>query len=203
MPQTTGSIAPEKRRQQVGHGEQVDVKGFRSATFGMDESRVRASIRQDFKVADKDIKTTDNKSERTKVLSVSVDNVLPGGGRAEVSYVMGYQSKKLIQVGVSWSAASDAKLTADQLLANANLLRSHFMSAGYRPDTLALNLPVSSGLMMFRGSDADGHTTLLMLHGRTVKSAEKQRVLAPTALTLYYVVDPVKPDVYRLPKGLF
>ncbi len=34
------------------------------------------------------------------MLLVKVPDLLPGGGTAEISYVFGYQSKKLIQVSV-------------------------------------------------------------------------------------------------------
>jgi hypothetical protein len=182
----------------------VDVAGFRSAKFGMTEDEVRAAILKDFKVAPDAIKADENKLERTRMLNVTVSDVLPGGGTATVSYVFGHESKKLIQAGIVWSKGTDEKLTPDQLFSNANILRSHFIGAGYKQDTIAMNMPVAGGLMMFRGSDNAGRTTLLVLQGDIgAPNESKQRVLTPSALTLFYVADAKNPDIYRLETGSF
>lgn len=183
----------------------VEVTGFRSAKFGMKEDDVKAAILKDFRAKPEAIRAEDNKLERTRVLIVPVQDVLPGGGAAEVSYVFGYESKKLIQTGITWSKASDAKMTAEQLYSNANVLRSHFVGAGYKPDTVAMNMPVNNGLLMFRGSDGEGRTTLLMLQGSITQGEANsgQRVLTPASLSLFYIADAKKPDVYRLPPGSF
>jgi hypothetical protein len=182
----------------------ADVQGFRSARFGMSENDVRAAIAKDFAVKPDAIKEDTNKSEQTHILSIKVPDVLPGGGLADVSYVFGFKSKTLIQVGLSWSKAIDDKMTPEQLFSNATVLRSHFLSAGYKPDTIATNMPISGGLLMFRGSDAKDHSTLLILQGTMAQGEnEQQRVLTPTGLLLFYIVDAKAPDVYRLPAGSF
>ena len=56
---------------------------------------------------------------------------------------------------------------------------------------------------MFRGSDAKGHTTALLLQGTFRQGDNNQKVLTPTGLLLYYVVDPKDPDVFKLPPGSF
>jgi hypothetical protein len=137
------------------------------------------------------------------VLSVQVPDVLPGGGTAEVSYVLGFKSKNLIQVGVSWSKASDDKMTPEQLFSNSSILRAHFISAGYKPDTVASNMPINGGLLMFRGSDDKGRTTMLILQGTLNKGENDQRILTPNGLVLFYVADAKTPDVYRLTPGSF
>jgi hypothetical protein len=182
----------------------ADVPGFRSAHFGMSEADVRAAIAKDFGVKPEAIKTDTNKSEQTHILSVKVPDVLPGGGAADVSYVFGFKSKTLIQVGLSWSKAVDDKMTPEQLFSNATMLRSHFLSAGYKPDTIASNMPINGGLLMFRGSDAKDRTTMLILQGTMAQGEnEQQRVLTPTGLLLFYIADAKTPDVYRLPAGSF
>jgi hypothetical protein len=186
----------------------ADVTGFRAARFGMTETEVRSAIAKDFNVKGDAIKTETNRNEQTRILTIRVQDVLPGGGGAEVSYVFGFKTKKLIQVGLSWSKATDDKITPEQLFSNSTVLRSHFLAAGYKPDTVATNMPISGGLLMFRGSDASDRTTLLILQG-TLTQAEQsqpgneQRVLTPTGLLLFYVVDAKTPDVYRLPAGSF
>jgi hypothetical protein len=86
-----------------------------------------------------------NRNEQTWILTARVQDVLPGGG-AEVSYVFGFKTKRLIQVGLSWSKATDDKITPEQLFSNSTVLRSHFPAAGYKLDTVATNMPISGGL---------------------------------------------------------
>ena len=181
----------------------LEVTGFRSAKFGMNEADVRAAIIRDLGVKPEAIRAETNASEQTRVLLVKANDVLPGGGGAEVSYVFGYKSKTLIQVGATWSKATDEKMTADQLFSNSTVLRTHFIAAGYKADTIATNMPISGGILMFRGSDAKDHTTMLILQGTLAKDEKDQNVLTPTGLLLFYVADAKAPDVYRLPPGSF
>ena len=181
----------------------ANVAGFRSARFGMTEKDVRAAIAKDFNIKADAIRTESNPSEHTQVLQGKAPDVLPGGGTAEVSYVFGFKSKTLIQVGVSWSKQTDEKMTPEQLFSNASVLRAHFMTAGYKADTVASNMPINGGLLMFRGSDEKAHTTKLILQGTVAQGENNQRVLTPTGLMLFYVVDAKTPDIYRLPPGSF
>jgi hypothetical protein len=181
----------------------AEVTDFRSAHFGMTETQVRAAIERDLRLRPDEIRSDENKAEQTQVLEVRAPDNLPGGGTASVSYVFGFKSKTLIQVGLSWSKATDDKMTPEQLFSNANILRAHFVEAGYKPDTISTNMPISSGLLLFRGSDAHEHTTVLVLQGTFSQGENKQRILTPSALLLFYIADAKSPDVYRLPPGAF
>lgn len=182
---------------------QANVEGFRSVKFGMSEADVKAAIMKDFGVKADAIREQPNPGERTKVLVVKVPDLLPGGGAAEASYVIGYQSKKLIQVSISWSKAIDDKMTPEQLFSNSSVLRSHFVGEGFKPDTVATNMPINGGILMFRGSDAKDRTVMLILQGTLAQGKDNQRILTPTALLLFYIADAKAPDVYRLPPGSF
>ncbi|HZP74738.1 MAG TPA: hypothetical protein VFB45_01215 [Pseudolabrys sp.] len=181
----------------------AQVEGFRSARFGMNEADVKTAIMKDFNVKADAIHEQANPGERTKALLVRVPDLLPGGGTAEVSYVFGYQSKKLIQVSASWSKASDEKMTPEQLFSNSSILRAHFMGEGFKPDTVATNMPVNGGVLMFRGSDAKDRSAILILQGTFTEGENKQRILTPTGLLLFYVADAKTPDIYKLPPGSF
>lgn len=181
----------------------AEVTGFRSAHFGVTEADVRAAIQKDFKIKPDAIQSEENKTEQTHVLIVQAADVLPGGGTASISYVLGFKTKTLIQVGLSWSKATDDKMTPEQLFSNANVLRAHFMSAGYKPETISTNMPVNGGILFFRGSDAQERTTMLILQGAFSQGENNQRVLTPTALVLLYIADAKSPDVYKLPPGSF
>jgi hypothetical protein len=164
---------------------------------------VRSAIERDFNLRGDAIQAQENKAEQTHVLIVRAANVLPGGGTASISYVFGFKSKTLIQVGLSWSKATDDAMTPEQLFSNANVLQSHFLTEGYKPDTVATNMPINGGVLMFRGSDAEQHTTMLILQGTFTQAENNQRQMTPTALLLFYIADAKAPDVYRLPPGSF
>jgi hypothetical protein len=181
----------------------AQINGFRSARFGMTDAEVRSAIERDFNLRGDAVQAQENKAEQTHVLIVRAANVLPGGGTASISYVFGFKSKTLIQVGLSWSKATDDAMTPEQLFSNANVLQSHFLTEGYKPDTVATNMPINGGVLMFRGSDADQHTTMLILQGTFTQAENNQRQMTPTALLLFYIADVKAPDVYRLPPGSF
>ncbi|RTM13218.1 MAG: hypothetical protein EKK33_12580, partial [Bradyrhizobiaceae bacterium] len=84
------------------------IDGFRSAKFGMSEADVRAAMAKDFNAKSEAIKAQDNAAELTHSILLSVPELLPNGGTAELSYVFGYKSKSLIQVGAVWSKGTDA-----------------------------------------------------------------------------------------------
>ena len=187
----------------AGKAANADVRGFRSASFGADEDAVRAAIKKDFQIAPEKIALEENYAEQTRVLSVKVPDLLPGGGTASVNYVLGYKTKALIQVSIAWSKATDETMNAERLFSNGNVLRAHFMAAGYKPESIASNAPVNDGLLLFRGSDIGDRTTLLLLQGTMTQGQNKEQVLSPTTLLLAYVVDARNPDVFKLAPGQF
>ncbi|MBR1188921.1 hypothetical protein JQ634_13370 [Bradyrhizobium sp. AUGA SZCCT0240] len=179
------------------------IDGFRSSKFGMNEADVRAAITKDFGVKPDAIKSQDNPAELTRSVLLAVPDLLPSGGIAEVSYVFGYKSKTLIQVGTVWSKGTDPAMTPEKLFSNANILRAHFLGEGFKPDTIAVNTPVAGGVLMFRGSDAKDRSVILLLQGTFETKENNQRVLTPTGLLLFYVADTKSPDVFKLPPGQF
>lgn len=179
------------------------IDGFRSAKFGMNETDVRAGMTKDFNAKSDAIKIQDNASELTRSLLLLVPELLPNGGTAELSYVFGYKSKSLIQVGAVWSKGTDTAMTPEKLFSNANILRAHFMGEGFKPDSIAVNMPVAGGIVMFRGSDAKDRSVILLLQGTFENKENNQRVLTPTSLLLFYVADAKSPDIFKLPPGQF
>ena len=179
------------------------IDGFRSAKFGMNETDVRAAMTKDFNAKPDAIKIQDNASELTRSLLLSAPELLPNGGTAELSYVFGYKSKSLIQVGAVWSKGTDTAMTPEKLFSNANILRAHFMGEGFKPDSIAVNMPVAGGIVMFRGSDAKDRSVILLLQGTFENKENNQRVLTPTSLLLFYVADAKSPDIFKLPPGQF
>jgi len=157
---------------------------------------VRAVAEKDFKIKPAAIKVAENPVEKTRVLVAIIPDPLPGGEHAQISYVLGYKSKKLIQVGLLWTKAIDRTLTPQRLVADAQILQNYFRGAGYRPDSIALNAAFAKGVVAFRGNDKDNHATVLILEGKISKNAAGALVLTEAQqLSLFYSAEPEHPDV--------
>lgn len=181
----------------------ASISGFRTATFGMDEAAVYTAISNDFGIAKEDVKESENTVERTRLLTISVPDLLDGGGVAQVSYIFGYKSKTLIQVGASWNTSTDPDMTDKLLVANGDVLTSHFLADGFDSASVTSGTAVANGILLFRGGDADGHTAILLLQGNFEVSANGQNALKPTGLALLYSVNPDAPDIFRIKDGNF
>lgn len=169
----------------------------------MTPDEVRAVMANDFGLTGDDIIDGVNRVERTRVLSAIIPDVLPEGGAAQVSYVFGYRSETLIQAGILWSAATDPAVTPDLLAANGDVLRAHFGRVGYPADSVATDVVLETGLLLFRGADAQGRTVILLKQGTFTDGVAGQLPLTPTSLSLLYALDPVNPDVLTLNEGDF
>lgn len=181
----------------------IVVDGFRSAKFGMTEDEVRAAIEADFGLSGDAVVAGENSAERTQILTVVADELLTSGGKAQVSYVFGYTSKTLIQVGVSWNSQIDPSVDAAKLYANGDVLTAYFTGAGYVPASIRTGVVLDTGILLFRGEDAERHATILILQGAYSGGGDTQRVLTPTSLALLYTVDSENPDIFQIEPGKF
>ncbi|MDD8024329.1 MAG: hypothetical protein PHX82_14610, partial [Paracoccaceae bacterium] len=187
LPSATLTGQAETQADAVATAPAVNVvEGFRSAKFGMDEKAVRAAIEADFALKDDAVQVGEHSVERTQILSVAVPNLIRHGGVAQVSYVFGYLTKKLIQVGVTWSEKTDPAMTATMLYENGELLRNHFMAEAYAQNSIKTNVVIGSGILMFRGVDAEDHVTLLLLQGSFSSGPDGGKTLTPASLDLLY-----------------
>lgn len=196
-------VAQETPAPEAAAPSELVVGGFRSAQFGMDETAVLAAIKSDFGLEGETVVEGSNTVERTKVLTITVPDVLPQGGTSEVSYVFGYTSEKLIQVGISWSPAIDPAVDAQRLYANGDVLVAYFAAAGYAPETVRAGLVLNDGILLFRGEDSQGHATVLLLQGTFDTVGEDQRALTPQSLALLYAQDSDSPDIFQIQPGQF
>jgi hypothetical protein len=200
-----GAAAPQNP---AAPAEPAHVDGFRSAKWGMTEAQVKAAIRSDFNIAEDKAKRSENLAEKTQVLTIAVPDLLEGAGMAQVSYIFGYASKKLIQVNVLWGTAVDPQATPEKVVAAADQLRLLFLSSGYEPQSVAGNVKMADGsILVFEGQDAEKHTTLLRLATATAPPAagkgKNEKPSEVVALSLSYILDAREPDIYRVKKGLF
>lgn len=180
----------------------VHIDGFRSAKWGMNEVEVKAAIASEFRIPADKLKGEANLNERTTVLAITVPNLLEGAGTARVSYIFGYQTKKLIEVNIVWGTPVDPQGNPEVVVAAANQLRDLFLTQGYDPATIVANAKANDGsIIVFSGQDADKHTTLLRL--MQTPGNEKAKQPATTTLFLSYVLDSKNPDIFRLKNGQF
>lgn len=202
-----GSAAPALAQQASDDSSampQTIVAGFRHARFGMTEDDVRQAISVDFHVGRDQIKRIQDPVDRTTVLDVIVPDVLADGGKADVDYLFGYHSHELFSVSVTWSSKLDPTVTAKVLGSNADTLRHYFGNAGYKADTIKMNFLVAGlGLVLFQGSDVEGHLTRLAFGGDMTEDQQNHLHLQPTELTLQYIADPANPDTFRIAPGQF
>jgi hypothetical protein len=184
--------------------ETAEVKGFRSAKFGADEKAVRAAIKADFSLEGQAVRVEENALEKTTALVIEVPALEPGG-KAQVAYILGYQSKKLIQVNLVWGAPIDPSASADQLTGAAVLLRNYFAEQPFPADRRQLDQRLPDGsAVFFQGADPQGRQVSLILFTGAAPAAKAGEKPVPVhSLRLSYMADPRAPDVYRLKAGSF
>jgi len=141
------------------------------------------------------------------VASVTVNDLLEGGGPARVSYILGFKTKKLIQVNILWGTPVDPQVQAEKIVAASNQLRQLFLDSGYEPETVVTNAPVADGtILVFQGQDPEKHTTVLRLASgsapASAKGSKEARAMT-VALSLSYIRDSRTPDIFRLKNGQF
>ena len=178
------------------------LNGFRSANFGMTAEQVRQAVRKDFSLGPDKIETADNAVERTQILAVTVNDLLPNSGPAQIAYVIGFRTKQLVQVTVTWGGTVNPQLAPASAVELARMLQGYLAGVGYKPDTVAANLGQADGsIVVFRGDDAQGRRTIVVLGG--VAAPEGQKPAGPPVLQISYIRDPQTPDVFQIRKGDF
>ena len=179
----------------------ASIDGFRAARFGMTEEELRRAIRKDFPKAGLSVAT--NPSEKTTVLSLTESGLLPDTGPARISYILGYRSKRLIEVNILWvsngASASDATVVG-----TANNLRDYFSAQRFKAQSVVRNRKLEDGaILVFRASDEGGRMVLLLLSGSGAAARRGKSTPPPLTLQLSYIADGAHPDIFRIGKGQF
>ena len=180
------------------------VEGFRSAKFGMTEAEVRAAIRRDFPKSADRIVSEQTPVERTQVLSITVPNLIPDAGTARISYILGHQSKRLIQVTLLWGPPVDLTVRPEALVNAVEALRVYFDSLDWGSGSVERGVSLADGsTLVFRALDRQERMVQLQL--MPAQGAKRSAANAPRAfaIRLTYVADPENPDVFRLQSGQF
>lgn len=188
------------------------VAGFRSASFGMKEDKVRAAIKADFPDQAGAIKEGGNDVDRTRSLSITVPSLEPGPGAATIVYVLGASSKELMHVNVMWQRPATATEDERRALVTSGLqLVNYFRGFSWAENKEAVAVPIGpNAVLLFAAHDArkggvqvrgDGvRYDMVGQDGKVNTSPEPNGV---ATLTISYSRNVEKPDVYRIPAGRF
>ena len=180
----------------------ASIDGFRSAKFGMGMDEVKDAIVRDFNVFESKINVITHPTEQTQSLGITIDKLLPISGKARVVYVLGYESKKLMQVNILMGHPVDTNITPQQVVDSGNLLGNHFFKKRYQEDGLVAHARLNDGsVLIFRGKDQKGRMALLRLSNPQPKEENKEDLKITLALS--YIEKPEQPDAFKLKESDF
>jgi hypothetical protein len=187
-----------------------EVTGFRAARFGMSEQDVRAVVAKDFGLKPADVTSSANPVEGTTVLTAKVASLDPGPGPAVIGYILGYTSKKLIQVNVAWGDPPTDNADPNAMIAAGTRLERYFAGFSWAKDTTRAGIPVGPNtVVLFSGEDNKSGAVHLILDGvkyqmqREGKESTSPDPKGPPKLLINYIANSGNPDVAKIEKGKF
>jgi hypothetical protein len=188
-----------------------EVTGFREARFGMSEAEVRALAIKAFGVKAADITSAPNPVEGTNVLTVRLASLDPGSGPAQVAYIFGHSSKKLIQVNVIWGdEQARNRVDPNTMIAAGTRLQRYFAGFAWRKDTTRAGIPVGDNtVVLFSGEDEKKGAVRLIIDGvkyqmqREGNETTSPDPKGPPKLMINYIADRENPDIAKIDKGKF
>ena len=174
---------------------------FGLPTFGYKEGDVFSAIKKDFKINKKDVSRVINQQEKTVTLGIDTKDLLAGSGPSKIFYILGYKSKRLIHVNVTWGRPIQKKFNPQAVVSTANQLRNYFAQKKYQKNGFALNAQLGEGvILVFQGKDKKGRAARLLLSNPKNKDGEAGENIS---LTLSYIEKPEDPDVFKIKDGDF
>lgn len=138
----------------------AEVTGFRSARFGMTDDQVREAIKRDFDIDAKDVKRLRNEVQKTDILAVQVENLVPGSGTSIVFYIFGYKSKRLIHVNVVWGKLAQQTVPPASLVNTGTILQNYFKDLGLAAGPVGAS---TTQITLFQGYDEKKRAIQLLL----------------------------------------
>ena len=195
-------------------GVPFENPGFQGARWGMSMDEVKAVIAASMPDALATANVQADAAARTTALAVTVPALAPGPGPAEISYVFGAASKRLIAVHQTWTLPGnpgDAQRAA--LLRAATTLASELV--GYQwPDfaTTRGRVTAPGEVIVFAGRDFKGGGVEIRvggvpldveLPGAVRKVAHRPAPAGPAHLRKSLVANIDHPDIYTIPPGAF
>jgi hypothetical protein len=183
--------------------KQAKIEGFRSAKFGMKESDIYRAITKDFKISKSKVKRSVHSLEKTTSLKITVPQLIGIGGTAKIAYIIGFKSKRLVQVSIVWGRGAEEsgkKVKAQNIVDAANFLRNHLVKKKYNKDGFIANGRMNDvTTIVFRGKDKKNRMALLVLTSPMAKKGEDaKKAREKISLNLSYMLDAEKPDILTI-----
>jgi hypothetical protein len=194
------------------------VTGYGKFQFGMTPDEVRAEIAKEYPDSAASLKEATDPVDRTQGIAVVVNNLPIGDGSATLSFVFGYESQKLIAVTVTWLADGDPSADIRQgLLDGGSQLAANYIGYRWPAFATARGQMVKPGsVVLFSGKDAQGGGVEVRVDGvaldveqpkdaagKPMPPQHEDAPAGPARLRLSFVANVDKPDIYRVPAGLF
>lgn len=188
----------------------LDIKGFRSARFGMTPAQVKAAATSDFGPAATIQEGTDP-NQGTQFILVKVDHLDPGPGAAQIGYVFGAASKTLSMINVVWSTGTDPTPQERTAMAQAGEQLAAYFQSGPAPAKTSPGIRAfgTNGLLLYTAVDAKNSGVLISLDGVEYHGASGDKQIAspppkgPAVLRVAYALNATNPDVKTLKPGSF
>jgi hypothetical protein len=202
---STGDIAESQATFENSKAAQFSKKkwkaidGFRSVKFGMNEKQVLRAIAKDFKILKNTVKRETHPKEKTTALFFRLPRLLEVGGPADIVYIIGYKSKRLIQVNIDWGIEVSKGVPSQEVIDAANLLGKFFNEKRYQKKGYLFNQRINdTTVIVFRGKDKKGRMILLRLKNSKDKAGEHEKQARKKfSLKLSYIQQPENIDVFK------
>jgi hypothetical protein len=173
------------------------VDGFRSAKFGMSEQQVMRAIAKDFKISKNKVARQVTSAHKTTALIIHLPKVFPLGGPADIVYLLGYKSKRLMRVNVDWGKGVTDNFPHQDIFSLLRLLQTHFMKQKYKKEGFLVNTNMTDKeSIVFRGKDLKDRMILLVYRAPKLKEqVGVEDAQKNVSLILSYIENVENPDI--------
>jgi hypothetical protein len=195
-----------------------EVKGHGQVRLGMTLAQVKAQLGKDHPQAMSTWQQVLDPITRTTGATITVPHMPPGPGAANLSYIFGASSQRLVAINVYWALPPTATAAQrEPLAAAAAELTAGFMGWQWPPLSIARGLVSGPGtVVVFAARDDASAGVEVRLDGvdfdviqppaqpgQPEKLQRRTAPPGPAQLRLAFVANVAQPDVYRIPDGAF
>jgi hypothetical protein len=178
------------------------IDGFRSAKFGMTAKQVMTAIAKDFKIPKNKIERLVSPNHKTPLLIIHLPKLMELGGPADIVYVLGYKSKRLVQVNIDWGSDVSGSFVEEEIFVIRDSLKRHFTKKIYKKDKLLENFrtastPTHHRLVVFSGRDQKDRSVFLRMEIGITKEGAPKKGPRSLKLVLSYIQNPDNPDFFK------
>ena len=206
------AVSAEKTQSPVAQTEPkpVQILGFRSARFGMDEAQVRAAIAKDFGIGEARVLKSLNEKQKTTILRIMAPRLNPKvpDHPTIISYILGHETEKLIQINLTWGTDLTPGLSWPDLNTKAALYRRTLLSLQFdREKTRTDGLLRDGSRLLFTSEDQEGHSVLLRAKvvqierqadtNESEQTASASKKINVKRLLLSYIANQKNPEIFR------